>query len=166
MPDLDDHDPLAAYPSFTPPREVILPLQRMARHSSFSREYLQRRGVPGIAVDIEVARQADAMLVKLVAQILGHREPPHHVPALVTVPRWASPWQHLKARWADRWWFAWVVRRWPVRYVDETIHATATLQASTLYPHTHIDIPELGASVVYHEPPEVNDPWGTGGITA
>jgi len=75
----------------------------------------------------------------------------------VTRPRFANPWEHLKARWAGRSWFSWYVKRYPVRFIDETYNVSVSvdmdLQELITFPENRYVFPEaLGQpSVVVRE---------------
>lgn len=88
------------------------------------------------------------MALRLEAGVLAEELPPVEVTDAqrFTVPRFASPWQHFKARYRDRWWM-WLLRDFgfmhEIRYVDEPHTHTATVAVRTYwtYPRSNTVLP-------------------------
>lgn len=101
----------------------------------------------------------DSLVLKMSATVMAEQLPDQTLRGEVTAPRWATWWDHLKDTYRDRWWFAWVVRRWPVRYIDVPHQVHVPLQSWWTYPDTpHLYHSGMGYSVlrVQPTPPE----WG------
>lgn len=107
---------------------------------------------PAAAHDLrmETMRYAmgDAVLAKLETALLAEELPPLEVvdEQRFTVPRFASPWQHFKARYRERWWM-WLLRDFgfmrEIRYVDEPHTHTAEVDVRThwTYPRATTVLP-------------------------
>lgn len=98
------------------------------------------------------------MVLKLQSEILAYTYNPNlrHSETFtntVTRPRFANPWEHLKARWAGRSWFSWYVKRKPVKFIEETytvkINVNFDLQELVSFPENRYVFPRsLGNPVV------------------
>ena len=135
-------------------RDIILQLLQVGVSTRLSIEQLQAMPQAAGSLRAEVYRDrmdylTDGVTLRLRTAILAEQLPTERVAGVVTVPRWASPWQHAKDRWRDRWWLAWWVRRHPVNYVNEPVHVTVPVRAWWAYPHTpHVIAPGMGYSVL------------------
>lgn len=105
-------------------------------------------------------RARDLLVLRITAGVLAERLPPERLHGVVTVPRWATWRDHLKDTWRGRWWFAWVVRRWPVRYIDEPVPVVVPVRSWWKYPHTpHILSHGQGYSALHVETDQAASPW-------
>lgn len=91
-----------------------------------------------ISVDPATEFVTRQLLFNLRAFVLKYRLPGHTVTKRVTV-HWQAPaswWQHLKADYADSWWFGWFVRWRPVRMVSRcrSVRFRATWDDMAIYP--------------------------------
>lgn len=71
----------------------------------------------------------------------------------ISAPRFANPWEHLKARYAGRSWFRWYVKRYPVKFIDEKysvrVVAEFDLKEVVTFPESTIRFPvEMGPVVI------------------
>ena len=109
------------------------------------------------------------LIVDLEAALLSEKLPPKTVEleATVTVPRFASWFQQLRATYRQRRWFGWLFgRRRPIRFVDEqhTLRSTVELRAMWTYPNASMVLPgrDFGHAVLNVPPPNMTTrafPW-------
>lgn len=74
---------------------------------------------------------ADRLTVRLKGKLLAEVLPPthvhhvwhgtHHFDLQTTAPRHATWWDFFKDTYRSRWWAGWLVRRRPVRYVEQPV---------------------------------------------
>jgi hypothetical protein len=71
----------------------------------------------------------------------------------ISAPRFANPWEHLKARYAGRPWFRWYIKRYPITFIDEKyfvqVVAEFDLKEVVTFPQSKIRFPvEMGPVVI------------------
>jgi hypothetical protein len=105
------------------------------------------------ALSAELSHREDLygnIIFELEAELLGYISNPHlqHDEIFtntITRPRFADPWQHLKARYAGRSWFRWFVKRYPIKFVEEkfsvSIRAQYDLKQVLTFPECKIKFP-------------------------
>lgn len=97
------------------------------------------------------------LLINLETLLLADELPPNELvdTVHVTIPRFASPWQHFKARYRDRWWM-WFPRDFgllgPVRYVDEPYTHSVRVEVRNrwTYPRSSVVLPDTLGRAVFH----------------
>lgn len=100
---------------------------------------------------------ADRLTIRLKGHLLAERLPPqnvHHVwngehefTLTTTVPRHATWWDMFKDTYRTRWWLRALVRRRPVRYVDQPVSQRQTRRCA------HNVTVEVGAAWTYPQAP-------------
>lgn len=143
--------------------------------SSYAADHITATATPGNGF----AAAADVIAMDFIADVLTEKLPPKRVTTTVTssrhvrheghlsheVARFATPWDHLKARWWDRWWM-WVLRDLglirPARaqiivyrlgYADDvpvrcTHNVAVDISTAWTYPKERLRRPELGPPVL------------------
>jgi hypothetical protein len=106
---------------------------------------------------LEVLDELDGIVMHLTAEVLDYLHTSNITIErdyynTITAPRFANPWEHLKARYAGRSWFRWYVKRYPVKYVNEiynvSIHANYNVAEHLTFPDSQLRFPsKLGHPV-------------------
>jgi hypothetical protein len=99
----------------------------------------------------------ERLTARLTAHILAETLPPQHVTHVwrgtheftltTTVPRHASWWDMFKDTYRSRWWMRTLVRRRPVRYIDQPVSQRHTRRC------THNVTVDVGAAWTYPQAP-------------
>lgn len=109
--------------------EFTLAVRRFGGRATISEEVLQTA-----ELHTEMDRIYNSLLVGIDVKVLSHRLLSRVQTQGVDFP--ANPWQHLKARFAPRWW----IKRWPVKKIRTEI--TFHVDVDAAFPQAMIPLSE------------------------
>ena len=102
---------------------------------------LARRDLlPGIVMqDINLMKNyldymRDDVVVEFNGMVLGQKLPEFSVSKSETIETPATPWQHFKEFHSEKWWMKNIVKRWPVKKIQNKVELTATWNQWAAYP--------------------------------
>lgn len=116
-------------------REVLTALQMGLSYAVG--EFAASRARYGMYRELDPPRLVHRFTTEVLARCTGPQVYERSATATAQVVGFASWWDMWKATYCGRWWMRW--RRWPVRYIERSDTATATVRVeadlAVLFPH-------------------------------